>query len=154
MARKLARPPLGRIALWGFLLNIIWEFVQCVVFYDMWRRGFWRATAWMWGAILGDVVIVLGVTMLACFAVGARHVSPPDRIGLTAMLGFGFAASIVLEWAAKILHLWAYSDLMPVVEIAGYEVGLSPIAQVTFLPAASVYLACIYSKRTNDGQCV
>lgn len=154
MARKLTWPPLGRIALWGFLLNMLWEFVQCTVLYDMWSWGFWRATAWMWGAILGDVVIVLGVTLLAGFAAGARHLAPPDRIGLTAMLGFGFAASIVLEWAAKSLHLWAYSDLMPVVEIASYEVGLSPIAQVTFLPAASVYLAWMYSKRTNDGQSV
>ncbi len=50
-------------------------------------------------------------------------------------------ASIALEWGAKFLNLWTYSDLMPVLIIFDYEVGLSPIIQITFLPALSLFLS-------------
>jgi hypothetical protein len=141
MLRGYASLPLKRIALWGFLLNMLWEFVQCTVLYDMWDWGFWRATAWMWGAIFGDVVIVLGVVLGAVLLVSARHVAPPDALGWVALLSVGFAASVGLEWAAQALELWGYSDLMPTLTVLGHTVGLSPIVQVTVLPALSVWLA-------------
>lgn len=45
--------PVRLIALYGFLLKMLWEFGQCTVLYDMWSWGFWRATVWMWRAIAG-----------------------------------------------------------------------------------------------------
>lgn len=138
---SLPRSLLGRIALWGFLLNMLWEFGQCVFLYEMWDWRFWRAAAWMWGAIFGDVLIVLGVALTAYLLVGASHIAPPDAVGWAALLGVGLTASIALEWLARTLHLWSYSDLMPTLEIFGHVVGLSPIAQITALPALSVYVA-------------
>ena len=76
---------------WGFLLNMVWEFTQCTVLYDMWSWGFTRATLWMWGAIFGDVVIVLGVVWLAELAVGEAHLAPLDRRGWMMLLVVGFA---------------------------------------------------------------
>ncbi len=130
-----------RIALYGLVLNTLWEFGQCMILYDMWGWSFWRTTVWMWGAILGDVLIVLGVAFLAGLLVGTRRLLPPDRAGWAALLGIGFLAGILLEWLALVLHLWDYSAWMPTVAFLGYDVGLSPIVQVTFLPALSVYLA-------------
>ena len=130
-----------RIALWGFLLNMLWEFGQCTVLYDMWSWSFWRATVWMWGAIFGDVVIVLGVAGLARLIVGGDRLAPPDARGWAALLVVGSLAAVFLEWAAQALGLWGYSDLMPTVTISGYTVGLSPVVQVTALPALSVCLA-------------
>ena len=141
MLRGYPSLPLKRIALWGFLLNTLWEFGQCTVLYDMWDWGFWRATLWMWGAIAGDVLIVLGVALGAVLLVGARRVSPPGRAGWAALLGVGFAASVGLEWAAQALDLWGYSELMPTLTVLGHTVGLSPVVQVTALPALSVWLA-------------
>jgi hypothetical protein len=133
--------PLRRVALWGFGLHALWEFVQCTVLYDMWSWGFWRATVWMWGAIAGDVVITLGVAFGAAVLVGVRRLSPPDRAGWAALLGVGFVAAVGLEWAAQALGLWGYSDLMPTVTVFGRTVGLSPIVQVTVLPALAVWAA-------------
>lgn len=141
MLRGYTTLPLQRVALWGFLLNMLWEFGQCTVLYDMWDWDFWRATVWMWGAIFGDVVIVLGVVLGAVLLVGARRVAPPDTLGWVALLGVGFVASVGLEWAAQALELWGYSNLMPTLSIFGHTVGLSPVVQVTALPAASVALA-------------
>jgi hypothetical protein len=141
MLRGYPSLPLKRIALWGFVLNMVWEFGQCTLLYDMWDWGFWRATLWMWGAILGDVGIVLGVVLGAVLLVGARRVAPPDGAGWAALLGVGFVASVGLEWAAQALGLWGYSAFMPTLTVIGHSVGLSPIVQVTLLPALSARLA-------------
>ena len=133
--------PLRHIALWSLAFHALWEFVQCTVLYGMWSWGFWRAAAWMWGAIAGDVVITLGVASGAAVLVGARRLTPPDRAGWAALLGVGFVASVSLEWAAQALGLWGYSDLMPTIAVFGRTVGMSPIVQVTVLPAIAVWAA-------------
>lgn len=133
--------PYRRIALNGFVLNTLWEFGQCMVLYDMWGWPFWKATVWMWGAILGDVLIVLGVVYLARLLVGAPRFWPPTRTGWAALLGIGFVSSVGLEWLAIVMHLWDYGTLMPTLDVLGTPVGLSPIVQVTLLPAVSVFLA-------------
>ena len=62
--------PRRRVAASGFLLNMVWEFGQCLFLYDMWSWGVWGATVWMWAAIIGDVGIVLGGSALAQSVVG------------------------------------------------------------------------------------
>lgn len=133
--------PLRCIALYGFMLNMLWEFVQCYLFYDMWHWSFWRITAWMWGAIFGDVLIVLGVALLASLLVGSSRLLSFGVVGWITLVGIGFAMGIFLEWLAQWLALWGYSSFMPTLTILGRTVGLSPIVQVTLLPALSVYLA-------------
>ncbi len=134
-------PHARRIALFGLILNALWEFGQCTVLYDMWSWGFWKATLWMWAAIFGDVGIVLGVAFLAGRLAGPAHLYPPDGRGWAALLGVGFAAGVGLEWLARALDLWGYTALMPTLTVGGEAVGLSPIVQVTLLPALSVFLA-------------
>ena len=123
------------------MLNAAWEFGQCTLLYDMWNWGFWRATVWMWGAIFGDVLIVLGVAALAGLLAGWQHLAPPDARGWTALLLIGFVAAVFLEWAAQTLALWGYSALMPTITVGGHTVGLSPVVQITLLPAVNVCLA-------------
>ncbi len=131
----------GRIAAWSLGLNAVWESLQCGFLYDMGDRGFWRSTVWMWGAIFGDVLIVLGVAALAARLGGAGRLAPPDAPGWSALLGVGFVAAVALEWAAQALGLWGYTVLMPTLLVFGREVGLSPIVQVAVLPVLCVRLA-------------
>lgn len=128
----------SQVAAWGFLLNMLWEFGQCLFLYDMWSWGFWRGTAWMWGAIIGDVGIVLGVVALSQLIVGASALRQMLGRGYAVLLAVGFAAGVGLEWAARSLGLWEYSMWMPTITVLGYTVGLSPIVQITILPALSV----------------
>lgn len=131
--------PWRRVAVWGLLANMVWEFGQCALLYDMWGWGVWRATAWMWGAIAGDVLIVLGVVWAAGRL--APRVAPPDGRGWAALLAVGSVASVGLEGAAQALDLWGYSRLMPTLTVLGHTVGLSPVVQVTLLPAVSAWAA-------------
>lgn len=147
--RSLVLRSLGRIALYGFVLNALWEYIQCGIFYDTPAWGFWRHTLWMWIAILGDVLIVLGVAALASLLAGSRHPIPSDRKGWLALLGIGLVAGIILEWAAQISHLWSYGSWMPTIDIFGTSAGVLPILQITMLPALSVYLARQSAGRTT-----
>ena len=139
--------PWKRIALWGFALNAGWEFVQCTVLYDMWSWGFWRATAYMWGAILGDVLIVLGVDLgIAARLVGERPACSAGQLGHGTLLALGFAACGLLgvggAGARPLGLLGPHADGG---RCFGHTVGLSPVVQVTTLPALSVYLATLAS---------
>ena len=138
-----------RPALYGLGLNAVWEYAQCSVFYDMPDLSFSRHALLMWAAIFGDVVIVLGITYLSRLTVGAGHLSPLDQKGWLALLGFGWIAGVILEWAARHLNLWSYNQRMPVIIILGESVGLSPILQITVVPALSVYLS---TRRSQPGK--
>lgn len=132
------------------MLNTGWEFGQCFFLYDMWDWGFWRATVWMWGAILGDVFIVAGVVFLSTFLVGAQRLTSPNLRGWLGLLLVGLVAGMSLEWLARVLDLWDYTARMSTVPVAGYTVGLSPVVQVTVLPALSLYLAV--RRRTQESR--
>jgi len=107
----------------------------------MWDWPFWEATLWMWAAIFGDILIVLGLWKAAAVFASAIQVNVTGFKGYALLLSISFLASIFLEWIAKVLNLWQYSSNMPVIEILNHQVGLSPVLQITFLPALSVYLA-------------
>jgi len=129
------------VVIWAFLLHTLWEFTQCLFFYSMWDWPFWKATLWMWAAIFGDILIVLGLWKAAAVFASAIQVNVTGFKGYALLLSISFLASIFLEWIAKVLNLWQYSSNMPVIEILNHQVGFSPVLQITFLPALSVYLA-------------
>lgn len=131
-----------RIALYGLALNAAWEFGHAGPLYDMWDEvGLWKGLFHITLAILGDAVIVLGVALLACRCVGPHHVLSFSWKGCLALLALGFTAAVGLEWIAKALGWWTYNELMPTLHVFGEPVGLSPVAQITLLPALSVLLA-------------
>lgn len=129
------------IVFWAFLLNMVWEFGQCLFLFDMWDWPFWKATVWMWAAIIGDVFIVLGIWKLTRLFLPESRFSTLFSKDFFAAFGISILASVFLEWMAIILDLWGYSVWMPTILILGHEIGLSPIVQISFLPALSIYLA-------------
>lgn len=81
MSRRFDLLPVTRIVLYGFVLNVIWGFGQCYVFYDMWEWSLWRGTIWMWGVVVGDRLIVLAVTLLVGLLSGPSRLTPADGGG-------------------------------------------------------------------------
>ena len=130
-----------KVIFWAFLLNTIWEFTQCLFFYEMWSWEFWKATFWMWGAIFGDILIVLGLWQGLLKLFQSTEVLKKASIKYLLLLILSFVASIFLEWMALYLELWTYDDSMPTLYLFKLKVGLTPIIQITFLPTLSVYLS-------------
>lgn len=83
-----------QIAAWGFLLNMVWEFGQCLFLYDMWSRGFWRGAAWMWGAIIGNVGIVLGVVARSRLIIGPSTLRQMRERSWVVLLAVRFVATL------------------------------------------------------------
>jgi len=143
-----------KVIFWAFLLNTIWEFTQCLFFYEMWSWEFWKATFWMWAAVFGDILIVLGLWQGLIKLFQSTELLKKASLKYLLLLILSFVASIFLEWMALYLELWEYDSSMPSLYLFEYKVGLTPILQITFLPALSVYLAENYQlpfiKQNND----
>jgi hypothetical protein len=122
--------------------NLVWEFLQLPL-YTIWQTGGWSDVAF---AALhctgGDVLIALSALMLALLLIGSMH-WPDQRFwpvaALTILLGVLY--TLFSEWLnIEIRAAWAYSDKMPVVNLFGFHVGLSPVAQWLVIPGAAFLL--------------
>jgi len=144
--------PLKRVALNGFWLNAVWEFVQCPLFYDMWDGGFWYGAYWMWRAIFVDVLIVLGVLAVASWIADLSNLQASKWRRWVVLFFTGFLVSLPLEWIPRSRGLWQYAAWMPTMEVFGQDIGLLPVVQVTILPALSFYLAIRKKSKTATNQ--
>jgi hypothetical protein len=133
---------LDAAALYAFALNGAWEYAQLRPLYTCPERWSWgERLLWPLAATLGDVLIVGGLAALVALLTGSDAVVPPSTAGWALLLGLSFAASLFFEWAARRLRLWNYRPAMPTVRLGGEAVGLAPVAQITLLPALSLWLA-------------
>lgn len=135
----------AEIALYALILNAIWEYAQLLLLplYTCRERWTWRQRVlFPLACSVGDL-IVLGVTGLAGLVLGAAHLTLPSAVGMLSLLGLGFTAGALLEWAALELGLWAYRPAMPTLRIGSWRLGLSPVLQIAILPSLSVVLATL-----------
>lgn len=128
---------------WLALLNLIWETAQMPL-YTLWSEG---SPAYIAFAIAhctaGDVLIGTASLVLALIAL---REGPLGRwrwrriAALSVLLGTGY--TLFSEWMnVTVLGSWAYAESMPTVEVAGFEVGLSPLAQWLLIPPLAIYRA-------------
>lgn len=116
--------------------NFLWEAAHLPL-YTIWRTGTWRENAF---AVVhctgGDLLIATASLTLALVLAGHRD-WPARRFGAVAALTIvsGVAYTAFSEWLNIVLRAsWAYSELMPVVRLGGFELGLSPVAQWIVVP--------------------
>lgn len=133
--------PVRTIALYALGLNAAWEYAQLVPLYTCWDRwSRWQKLFVPPAAILGDVVIVLGVAETTGWLTEIGTLIPQGWPGWGILLGVSLAASILFEWIARRLRLWDYRPAMPTLHVGGETLGLAPVLQITLLPAASLLL--------------
>jgi hypothetical protein len=118
--------------------NLAWESLHLPL-YTIWTTGTPGEKAF---AVVhctgGDIVIALAALTLALILVSGRGFWPVAV--LTIALGVAYAG--VSEWLnVYARRSWAYSDGMPVIPFGSYRIGLSPILQWIFVPAASLWAA-------------
>jgi hypothetical protein len=69
---------------------------------------------------------------------------PARRFGVVGVLtlAFGLGYTTFSEWLNIVVReSWAYSELMPVMPVFGFEVGVSPLLQWLAVPALALYAA-------------
>ncbi|MGQ0579760.1 MAG: hypothetical protein ACT4PQ_12750 [Betaproteobacteria bacterium] len=125
------------------VLNLAWETAQ-LPFYKLWQEASASFIAYaVVHCTLGDVAIGTLALLLALIATRARAVDTWRWRNLALFLvipAVGYTA--LSEWINTIVRgSWAYSPLMPVVNIGGIEIGLSPLAQWLVIPPVALWFA-------------
>jgi hypothetical protein len=129
------------VALFAFLLNYPWEFLQVPFYERMGEMSHWEAVVMCTQATLGDTLIALS----AFWTVAAVHrqrswIRAPSTRAVVGFVLVGVVVTVGLEWhATEIQDRWQYADQMPTLPILG--TGLLPIAQWILLPPLLVWLA-------------
>lgn len=138
-----ASPRPDRVASWALLLNGVWEYTQCALLYDMHGVRFWPGALLMAGAVGGDALVVVALYQAVDYWALSRPSRRPrlSRIFWGVLILLSLAAAVALEYLAVAAGLWHYNARMRTIPVAGERVGLSPLLQITFLPALSIWLA-------------
>ncbi len=129
--------PEVRLAVWGFLLNGLWEFLQSPLYAD-WHRE-WTYLLWTrLHCTAGDVLILLcsfwgsSVMFKTRHWMGGRPVVP-----VVVFVTFEFGYTVWSEWFnTGIRAAWGYSPTMP--QVLG--LGVTPLVQWVVVPILMVTL--------------
>lgn len=132
--RQVIDLPELNFAVFAFLLNFPWEFLQIPLYLGMAEAPHWAATKVCVFATLGDAVIVVFAFWMAALAARSRQwFVKPRRWPTAVFILAGLAITIVLErLATGPLDRWQYAATMPVAPFLG--VGLTPLLQWSVLP--------------------
>lgn len=131
-----------RLIIWSFGLHGVWEFFQCLFFYDMSGFSVWKGALWMLGATVVDVVITL---LLVGGALWLQSRKPYFSFVLTLII-VGFLVALGIEFMASVGGWWRYLASMPQLKIVGVTLGLLPLLQMALLP----YLGAKFAKITTS----
>lgn len=123
--------------------NLVWEFVHMPL-YTIWGKETPGRIAF--AAVHctgGDVLVALAALTISLLLVG-NATWPAGRFHAVAAstIVLGVIYTIFSEWLNIVERAaWTYSDLMPVVQILGFELGLSPLLQWIVVSSAAFWWA-------------
>ena len=127
---------------WMLVLNLAWEAAH-VRLYTLWQEAEAAYIAFsIVHCTLGDVLIGVAALVVALTLVRAASIAHWfwARVATITSLA-GVAYTIFSEWMnITLLRSWTYAEGMPTLEIAGFEIGLTPLAQWLVLPPIALYL--------------
>lgn len=124
-------------------LNLLWEIAHLPL-YTLWNEG---SPAFVAFAVihctLGDIAIGTLALLVALIAARARAVESWRWRRVAFFLVIPAAGYTTLsEWVNTVARgSWAYTALMPVINLGGVEIGLSPLAQWLVIPPVALWLA-------------
>ncbi len=148
MAKSTASSATWLVALRAYLLvlavgNLIWEAAHLPL-YTIWRTGTWRENAFAVVHCTGGDLLIGTASLILALVLAGHQAWPARRFGLVATLAmvFGLAYTTFSEWLNIVIRQsWAYSELMPVLSLGGFDLGLSPLAQWIVVPLIAFVVA-------------
>jgi len=128
---------------WFAGLNLVWELAQLPL-YTIWREASPGYVAFAVAhCTAGDILIGAAALALALIVTRAGPLARWRWLEIALIdTAAGAAYTLVSEWLNTSLRQgWQYSGLMPTLELAGFVVGLSPLAQWLVVPPLALCLA-------------
>ncbi|MBW6392454.1 hypothetical protein [Billgrantia antri] len=140
-SNRLVALPEFNVALFAFLLNYPWEFLQVPFYVTMSEMAHWDAVLFCTRATLGDMLITLVAFGVVAGIRRHRHwLLRPDARTTLGFVAVGIAITVGLEWyATELQQRWQYAEGMPTLPLLG--TGLAPLLQWLLLPPLILWLA-------------
>ena len=130
------------IALVSFILHFLWESTHVVLY-----QGYEHLTKMPIElyATIGDVLyVLLGVLLVALIKRSFAWLESPHPAEYVALAIIGAFISIMVEYKGLYLGRWEYLSTMPLAPF--FEIGLSPLVQMTILLPLSVWIGSRFVK--------
>ncbi len=126
------------VAVWGFVLNGLWEFAQSPLYGD-WNNSISYLIRTRLHCTAGDVVILLVSFWITSLVLHTRRWIAEWRAGgVVLFVSIGFLITVASEWSATGFRAaWQYSSAMPVL----FGLGLAPLLQWVILPPMILLLS-------------
>ncbi len=127
---------------WMLALNLAWEAAH-VRLYTLWQEAEAAYIAFsIVHCTLGDVLIGIAALVAALTLARAASIAHWSWATIAAITSLaGVAYTIFSEWMnITLFRSWTYTEEMPMLEIAGFEIGLTPLAQWLLVPPLALYL--------------
>jgi hypothetical protein len=124
-------------------IDLLWETAQLPL-YTLWGTGTHGQKLFaVVHCTAGDVLIALASLTSGLMLTGHRN-WPACRFAVVAAftLAFGFGYTVYSEWLNVVVRKsWDYSELMPIVSILGFNLGMSPLMQCIVVPTLALYVS-------------
>lgn len=134
--------------LWRYVLvlstmMVAWEVLQLPL-YTIWQEAGAGYIAFAVAhCTAGDAVIGTAALLIALVTTRAGGITSwPWMLiaGVSTLIGLAYTAAS--EWVnTSVRQSWQYSALMPVIQVSGVTIGLSPILQWIAVPPLAIYAA-------------
>ncbi len=139
--KRITATPEFNVAVFSFLLNFVWEYIQAPTYAGMIEMNHWDGIKLCTSATFGDVGFALTAFWITSLASRSRQwIFEPKAWQLLLFLGVGIGLTIGFEFYYTTISLrWTYSELMPLVPPFG--TGLSPLLQWVVVPLLVLWFA-------------
>jgi hypothetical protein len=118
--------------------HLVWEIAQLPL-YSLWNTASRAELAFAVLHCTGGDLLIAASVLVASLAVLRASSWPRAKVKQVAALAIplGIAYTAFSEWHnVYVRQSWGYDAAMPTVTILGYDIGVSPLAQWVFVPAA------------------
>ncbi len=132
--KRITASPEFNVAVFSFLLNFVWEYIQAPTYAGMVEMNHWDGIKLCTSATFGDVGFALTAFWVTSLVARSRQwIFQPKAWQLLMFLGIGIGLTVGFEFYYTTISLrWTYSELMPLVPPFG--TGLSPLLQWIVIP--------------------
>lgn len=135
------RMPEFNVAVFAFLLNLVWEFAQVRAYAGLPTLSHADGITLCMRATVGDVAIALVAFWVASVLVRTRcWIERGNRRAALVYVVAGVLITVVIEWlSTHVWGRWSYGPQMP--RLPGLGTGLTPLLQWLLVPPLGLWFA-------------
>ncbi len=132
----------------GFILNFIWEILHYQLYYDF--SGIAKYPHLILASFTDAVIIIFIFIIISLKNKNLKWINKPKKLDYFVVMLLGLLIAAFIEVRALNIERWAYTANMPTV----FEIGLSPLLQLSTTAILSLIIINFLNKRRHQGNSI